>query len=164
MKLLTIPAAALCLTLAACSAPKPSPVPQSAARTPAATETAAATAPQPTVAGTPATTAAVPAVAGLISPADAKARLDAGEAVVVVDVRTAEEYAEGHIPGSLLLPLDSIGADALSALPDKDAPLFVYCRSGRRSAIAAAQLLEMGYTQVWDLGGILSWPFEVTTE
>lgn len=160
MKLLTIPAAALCLILAACSAakPSPSPAPQSAARTPAATETAAATVPQP------AATAAVPAVAGLISPADAKARLDAGEAVVVVDVRTAEEYAEGHIPGSLLLPLDSIGADALSALPDKDAPLFVYCRSGRRSAIAAAQLLEMGYTQVWDLGGILSWPFEVTTQ
>ena len=95
-----------------------------------------------------------------ITPEDAKTRLDTGEAIVLVDVRTAEEHAEARIPGSLLLPVDEIGQRAPEALPDKSATLFVYCRSGRRSAIAADELSALGYTSVFDLGGIIDWPYE----
>jgi len=99
-----------------------------------------------------------------ISPADAKKRIDAGEEIILLDVRTPEEYAEGHIAGSVLLPLDEIDAKAGEALKDKDAPIFVYCRSGRRSKIAAEALVSMGYTEVYDLGGIIDWPYGTTME
>jgi phage shock protein E len=106
--------------------------------------------------------AATPGITSqLITPAEAKRRLDTEQGIVLVDVRTAEEYAAGHIPGSKLIPVESITAEAPAKLPDKNAVLFVYCRSGRRSAIAAADLMKMGYTQVYDLGGINSWPYEV---
>lgn len=92
----------------------------------------------------------------------AKAMMDAG-GVTVVDVRTAEEYAEGHVPGALLVPLESIGGQAPAALPDQKATLLVYCRSGRRSAQAAAKLAELGYGHVYDFGGILDWPYDTET-
>jgi rhodanese-related sulfurtransferase len=104
------------------------------------------------------------AAARTISPAEAKKRLESEQGIVLVDVREASEYAQGHIKNSLLLPLGSIEADAPEKLPDKDAVLFVYCRSGRRSAYAAEQLVKMGYTKVFDLGGILDWPYEVTKD
>jgi len=97
----------------------------------------------------------------LITPAEAKRRLDTEQGIVLVDVRTAEEYAAGHIAGSILIPVETITAEAATRLPDKNAVLFVYCRTGHRSALAAAELVKMGYTQVFDLGGINSWPFEV---
>ena len=122
----------------------------------------------PAPAASPLATAAISAAAGaaapLIAPADAKARLEKEQGIVVVDVRTAEEYAEGHLKGALLLPVDDIDAFAPQKLTDKDAILFVYCRSGRRSAIAGAQLIQMGYTHVFDLGGIQSWPYEVVKD
>ncbi len=89
--------------------------------------------------------------------------LMAGGSVTVVDVRTAEEYEEAHVPGAVLVPLDTIGAEAPAALPDKKAVLLVYCRSGRRSAQAAAQLAELGYETVYDFGGIIDWPYETET-
>lgn len=98
-----------------------------------------------------------------ITPEEAKTRLDAGEAIILVDVRTAEEHAEVRIPGSLLLPVDEIGQRAGEVLPDTSATLFVYCRSGRRSAIAADDLSKRGYTAVYDLGGIIDWPYETET-
>lgn len=98
-----------------------------------------------------------------ISPEDARQRLRSGEDVVLLDVRTPKEHLEKRIPGSVLLPIEP--ADELSSrietvVPDKDTPVFVYCRSGRRSANAAGVMAKLGYTNVFDLGGIQSWPFE----
>lgn len=95
-----------------------------------------------------------------IDPAQAIRLLDAGK-VAAVDVREPDEYAAGHIPGAVLLPLDCIAAQAAQCLPDKDARLLVYCRTGRRSAEGCAKLRALGYRQVADLGGILSWPYEL---
>lgn len=95
-----------------------------------------------------------------IDPAAAIRLLDAGQARAV-DVREPDEYATGHIPGALLLPLGQVKARADQVLPDKDAQWLVYCRTGRRSAEAIARLEAMGYRNLWDLGGILGWPYEV---
>ena len=98
-----------------------------------------------------------------ITPQQAKARM-AEPGVIVLDVRMQQEYNAGHITNAVLLPLPLIEAgDAAvaKALPDKDAEILVYCRSGRRSAIAANALINMGYTNVLDFGGINDWPYEV---
>lgn len=94
---------------------------------------------------------------------EAKARLDEGENVILLDVRTQEEYDAGHIPGAVCLPNEDITED--SSLPyDKEAEILVYCRSGRRSAQAAEKLAKMGYENVADFGGILDWPYETTAD
>ena len=80
--------------------------------------------------------------------------LDAGRAVAV-DVREPDEYAVGHIPGAKLL------SRAGEVLPDRNAPWLIYCRTGRRSADAVQKLESLGYTDLYDLGGILSWPYEI---
>ena len=72
---------------------------------------------------------------------------------MLLDVRTVDEYAEGHIPGSINIPLDTV-ASVLECIPDKDAPLFVHCLSGGRSGKAVAFLKKLGYTQVKNIGGI----------
>ena len=95
-----------------------------------------------------------------ITPADAIRLLDAGRAVAV-DVREPDEFAVGHIPGAKLLPLGSVLARAAEVLPEKDAPWLIYCRTGRRSADAVQKLESLGYTNLRDLGGILSWPYEI---
>jgi rhodanese-related sulfurtransferase len=95
-----------------------------------------------------------------ISPDGARSLLQKDSAAVLLDVRTPEEYAAGRIPGSRLLPLDEIKARAGELPADQSVPLIVYCRTGRRSAEAAAILLELGYTEVFDLGGIVNWPYE----
>ncbi len=94
-----------------------------------------------------------------IAPEEAKKMIDAGGATVV-DVRTPEEYAEGHIPGAVLVPNESIGKELPGPLPDQNAVLLVYCRSGVRSKQAAEKLARLGYTQIFDFGGILEWPYE----
>lgn len=96
----------------------------------------------------------------LIDPAQAIRLLDAGTAQAV-DVREPDEYAAGHIPGAVLLPVGQVREKAAALLPDKAARLLVYCRTGRRSAAACKQLQQMGYTAVANLGGILSWPYEL---
>ena len=96
-------------------------------------------------------------------------RIDAAQAIrlldmaqaIAVDVREPDEYAAGHIPGAVPLPLDRIAAEAARLLPDKDARLLVYCRTGRRSEEGGAALQALGYRQVEDLGGLLSWPYEL---
>ncbi|MCI8802957.1 MAG: rhodanese-like domain-containing protein [Oscillibacter sp.] len=101
--------------------------------------------------------------AALLSAEEAKERLEANPAVILLDVRSQEEYDGGHIPGAVCLPNEDIQADL--PLPfDKDAELLVYCRSGRRSAEAAEKLAAMGYTNVADFGGIQDWPYETTAE
>ena len=86
--------------------------------------------------------------------------LDAGKAVAV-DVREPDEYAVGHIPGAKLLPLGEVNSRAAEVLPEKEATLLVYCRTGRRSAEAVQKLDALGYSNLYDLGGILSWPYEI---
>ncbi len=97
-----------------------------------------------------------------ISPAEAKAIMDDGSSHVVLDVRTADEYDQGHIPGAILIPDTELSSRAEAELPNKDEAILVYCRSGRRSAAAAEKLSSMGYTQVFDFGGIIDWPYETT--
>ncbi len=85
--------------------------------------------------------------------------------VVIIDARTQEEYAAGHIPNAVLLPYDAITADtAAAAVPNKDQTILVYCRTGRRSEAAAKALIELGYTAVYDFGGISTdWNGDIAT-
>ncbi|HAA08226.1 MAG TPA: hypothetical protein DCD98_00495 [Syntrophomonas sp.] len=94
-----------------------------------------------------------------ITPQEAQAMIDGD--VIILDVRTPAEFAEGHIPDALLLPNTEIKQRAEELLPDKEQTILVYCRSGRRSAQAAQELAELGYTNVYDFGGILDWTGEV---
>ncbi|EHQ88332.1 rhodanese-like domain-containing protein [Desulfosporosinus youngiae] len=94
-----------------------------------------------------------------ISSENAKKRLDSEKGIILLDVRSEAEYAEKHIPGSLLIPVEAIETQAAEKLKDKDATIFVYCRSGNRSVIAAQALANMNYTDVYNLGGINSWPY-----
>ena len=85
-----------------------------------------------------------------------------GQDVIIVDVREQSEYDAGHIPGAVLLPLGQINEDsAAEAIPEKDAAALVYCRSGRRSKIASEMLAQIGYTNIYEFGGIITWPYEV---
>lgn len=95
-----------------------------------------------------------------ITPAEAIRLLDAGKAQAV-DVREPDEFAVGHIPGAKLLPLGDVLTRAEEVMPDKNAQWLIYCRTGRRSADAAQKLEAQGYTSLRDLGGILSWPYEI---
>lgn len=98
---------------------------------------------------------------GTIAPEEAKKRLDSEKGIILLDVRTKEEYESGHIEDAQLMPLDSLGENAPKSLNDKDADILVYCRSGNRSAAAAKILADLGYKNVYDLGGIKDWPYEV---
>ena len=94
---------------------------------------------------------------GLISYMDAKEKI-INEGAIVVDVRSEDEYNQNHIGGAILLSLDNINDDSVSAIIDsKDTPIIVYCRSGNRSSQALEKLEELGYTEVYDLGSIDNW-------
>ncbi len=96
-----------------------------------------------------------------ITAEEAKAIIDGGGSFVLLDVRTQEEFDEGHIAGALLLPYDQIPQKAATELPDKNAKILIYCRSGNRSATASNALIDLGYTDVSDFGGIIDWPYEI---
>ena len=87
--------------------------------------------------------------------------MDTHSDLVILDTRTQEEFSEGHIPGAMLIPYDEIDARAEKELPDKDKLILVYCRSGRRSKIAAEALAHLGYTNVKEFGGIIDWDYEI---
>ena len=125
------------LTLSACTVPAPMPEP------------------------TPTST---PVQYRKISAADAKARIDSGDDIIILDVRTQEEFNEGHILGAILIPNETILDEQPELLPDLDAEILIYCRSGNRSAQAANKLIAMGYTDVVDFGGIIDWPYEIVTD
>ena len=95
-----------------------------------------------------------------IDPATAYQRLQQEKDIILLDVRTEVEYKERHIPGSVLLPLDHLKDGIGEVTKDKDAKIFIYCRSGNRSAQAAGILTQMGYRNVYDLGGIIDWKYE----
>ena len=79
---------------------------------------------------------------------------------IILDVRTVEEYNERHIPGAVNVPNESIGSGDIHELPDKEQLILVYCRSGNRSKTASQKLAELGYTEVYEFGGIKDWPYE----
>ncbi len=96
-----------------------------------------------------------------ISQEEAKNRMDTSN-VIVLDVREQEEYDTGHIPGAVLLPVGTICEDTAAAvIPEKDSEVLVYCRSGNRSKTASQALADLGYTHVFEFGGINTWPYEV---
>lgn len=86
------------------------------------------------------------------------------ENYVILDVRTAQEFASGHIPGAVLLPNETIGTEDIPLLPDQDQLILVYCRSGNRSKQAAEKLAQLGYTNIVEFGGINSWTGKIVTE
>ena len=96
-----------------------------------------------------------------ITAEEAKEIMDTQQGYVILDVRTQEEYDQGHIPGAIVISHEEIEAKAESVLQDKGQLILVYCRSGRRSKIAAEALVKMGYTNIKEFGGILDWPYEV---
>ena len=93
-----------------------------------------------------------------ISPQEAKERMDAKKDVIILDVRTQEEYDSGHIKNAVCLPNEDIISEP-DILPDKEQEILVYCRSGNRSKQAAQKLADMGYENIIEFGGILNWPY-----
>ena len=96
-----------------------------------------------------------------ITAEEAKEIMDTQQGYVILDVRAQEEYDQGHIPGAIVIPHEEITEKAEAVLPDKNQLILVYCRSGRRSKIAADAMVELGYTNIKEFGGILDWPYEV---
>ena len=96
-----------------------------------------------------------------ISGAEAKALMDSENGYIIIDARTQEEYDQGHIPGAILIPEYEIADRAEKELLDKNQLILVYCRSGRRSKIAAEELVKLGYTNVKEFGGIIDWEYEI---
>lgn len=96
-----------------------------------------------------------------ISQEEAKQLMAEEEGYLILDVRTQEEYADGHIPGAICVPNESISEEMPEELPDKEQLILVYCRSGNRSKQAAQKLAELGYTNVKEFGGIMSWDGEI---
>ena len=96
-----------------------------------------------------------------ITAEEAKQIMDTEEGYIILDARTQEEYDEGHIPGAIVISHEEITEKVEEVLTDKDQLILVYCRSGRRSKIAAEALVELGYTNIKEFGGIIDWPYEV---
>ena len=96
-----------------------------------------------------------------ITAEEAKQTMDSEEGYRILDVRTQEEYDQGHIPGAIVISHEEIKEKAEEVLTDKDQLILVYCRSGRRSKLAAEALVELGYTNIKEFGGIMDWPYEV---
>jgi len=96
-----------------------------------------------------------------INGAEAKALMDKESGYIIIDARTQSEYDEGHIPGAILIPEYEIAQRAENELPDKNQLILVYCRSGRRSKIAAEELVKLGYTNVKEFGGIIDWEYDI---
>ena len=96
-----------------------------------------------------------------ITAQQAKTIMDTKKDYIIIDARTEEEFNQGYIKGAILIPEYEIANRAQKELPDKDALILVYCRSGRRSKIASEELVKLGYTNVKEFGGIIDWPYEI---
>ena len=97
-----------------------------------------------------------------ITAEEAKEMIDTLDDEIILDVREQEEYDTKHIPDAILLPVGMIDEDtAEGVIPEKDSVVLVYCRSGNRSKTASNKLAQLGYTQVYEFGGINDWPYEV---
>lgn len=98
----------------------------------------------------------------IIKADEAKKMMDAGD-VIIVDVRTAAEYSEKHIPNAINIPVESITTEKPEQLQDLNKKILVYCRTGIRAATASKKLADIGYTSIYDMGGIADWPFSTVT-
>ena len=96
-----------------------------------------------------------------ISSDEAIKMMQESEVYILLDVRTMEEYIEGHIKNAICIPNEMIDDTVVDTLTDMDQLIFVYCRSGRRSKEAAQKLVDMGYTKIYDIGGIIDWKGEI---
>ena len=96
-----------------------------------------------------------------ITAQEAKEIMDTQDGYIILDTREPSEYEAGHIPGAIVISHDEILEKAESILTDKDQLILVYCRSGRRSKLAAEDLVKLGYTNIKEFGGIIDWPYEV---
>ena len=96
-----------------------------------------------------------------ISQLEAKRIMNNEEGYIIVDARTEGEYVTGHIPGAICIPNESIGTEMPVELPDKEQLILVYCRSGNRSKQAAKKLAAIGYTNIKEFGGIMTWDGEI---
>lgn len=96
-----------------------------------------------------------------ITAEEAKKLMDTQEGYIILDVRTQEEFDTGHIPGAVLIPNTEIAQRAEQELPDKNQMLLIYCRSGNRSKQASEILVQLGYTNIKEFGGIIDWPYEI---
>ena len=94
---------------------------------------------------------------------EAMEMMAAEENHIILDVRTQQEYAAGHIPGAIVIPNETIGTKEIPQLPDKDQLIMVYCRSGNRSKQASDKLVKLGYTNIVEFGGIIDWPGETVS-
>lgn len=99
-----------------------------------------------------------------ITAQEAKVLMDTETDYIIIDARTEEEFAQGHIANAILIPEYEVAERAEKELPNKNQLILVYCRSGRRSKIAAEELVKLGYTNVKEFGGIIDWPYETTVE
>ena len=99
-----------------------------------------------------------------ISQEQAKEMMDKDDGHIIVDVRRQDEYDSGHIPGAILIPNESIGTEQPEELPDLNQIILIYCRSGNRSKKAAQKLFDIGYTNIYEFGGIIDWTGEIVTE
>lgn len=99
-----------------------------------------------------------------ISQEQAKEMMTRDDGHIIVDVRRQDEYDAGHIPGAILIPNENIGTEHPEELPDLNQIILIYCRSGNRSKQAAQKLFDMGYTNIYEFGGIIDWTGEIVTE
>lgn len=97
----------------------------------------------------------------MISQDQAKEMMEKEDGHIIIDVRRQDEFETGHIPGAVCIPNESIGTEQPEELPDLDQIILVYCRSGNRSKQAARKLFDMGYTNVYEFGGIIDWTGEI---
>lgn len=110
------------------------------------------------------TTASAEAAYQQITQEKAKEMMQADDGHIIVNVRRQDEYDSGHIPGAILISNESIGTEKPKELPDLDQVILIYCRSGRRSKEASQKLADMGYTKIYEFGGIIDWTGEVVTD
>ena len=99
-----------------------------------------------------------------ISQDEARKMMKLDDDHIIVDVRRQDEYDSGHIPGAILIPNENIGTEPPEELPELDQIILIYCRSGRRSKEAAQKLFDIGYTHIYEFGGIIDWTGEVTKD
>jgi len=98
-----------------------------------------------------------------LTASDAHDMMAESEGYIILDVRSKSEYEESRIEDSMLIPADELARRAEAELPDKGQLIFVYCRSGARSERASRALVELGYTNIYDFGGIISWPYDTVS-
>ena len=98
-----------------------------------------------------------------VSPEEAAAMMEEESDYIILDVRTQEEYETAHIPGAICIPNETIGTEDIPELPDKEQLILVYCRSGNRSKQASEKLVNQGYTNIVEFGGINNWTGETVS-